>query len=118
MSDYSIVDIPSLLRRVVRSYDSDMKEIPYDGAWHREVTETYYVLAELLVSKGLVIGKIRVSRTPDLVIKWSQLTDLGQAFLNEVLEKWLRSIDRAGMPETTKAEKLERRWRKFTSAQA
>jgi hypothetical protein len=87
MSDFSIVNIPQVMSRLVRSYDNDMNEIPDDGEWHRSVAETEYVLAEFLVSKGLVAGLNSISRTPDLVIKWSQLTDLGQAFMKAALDK-------------------------------
>jgi hypothetical protein len=118
VSDFSIVNIPEVMSQKVSSYDREDHAIRDDGEWHRQVAESQYVLAEFLVSKGLVTGKNSISRTPDLVIQWSQLTDIGQAFMKAALDKWLMSVDRVGTTEAAKVEKLERRWRKFTSAQS
>jgi hypothetical protein len=45
---------------------------------------------------------------------WSELSDEGKAFIKADYAKWMKSIDRHGTSEAAKAEKLERRWRKFS----
>jgi hypothetical protein len=39
----------------VTTRDVNGNEIPDDGEWHRAACDSQYVLAELLVAKGLVI---------------------------------------------------------------
>ena len=114
MQDWTVVDLPSVLGRVVRTYDSHGNEVPDDGEWHRHVSEMYYVLAEFLASKKLVGDDIDVSRRPDLVIRHSQLTEHGRAFaMSGAVDKWMASLDRKGLGAPITTEGLERRWRKF-----
>jgi hypothetical protein len=71
--------------------------------------------AEFLVAKGLVPGSKAVSRTPHLVINWSELNDVGKAFVQAAYDKWLRSVDHIGTTEAVMVQKLEKRWQKFAA---
>jgi hypothetical protein len=115
MTDFRIVDVPGMLRVPVSSRDAEGNEIPDDGEWHRAAADSQYVLAELLVAKGLVPGRTSVERTPDLIIHWSELSDTGKAFIQSVYTKWMKSIDRRGTTGAAMAQKLEKRWQKFVS---
>jgi hypothetical protein len=55
-----------------------------------------------------------VERTPDLVIFWSELSDTGKAFIKFAYQKWMKSIDRHGTTGAAMAQKLEKRWQKFS----
>jgi hypothetical protein len=114
MTDWPVVHLPSVLSRKVTTLDTSGAESPDDGSWHRNVSETHYVLAAFLNSKGLLVPGVDASRRPELVIMHSQLTDLGQAFEESLaIDRWMTSLDRrkAGAPIT--ADGLERRWKKF-----
>ena len=115
MTDFRIVDVPGMLSVPVSSRDANGNEIPDDGEWHRGAADSQYVLAELLVAKGLVPERTAVERTPDLVIYWSELSETGQAFIQSVYTKWMKSIDRNGTTAAVMAQKLEKRWQKFAS---
>ncbi len=117
MTDFKVIDVPGMLSVPVSSYDADGKQIPDDGEWHRHVSTSQYVFAELLVAKGLAPGRSAIARTPDLVIKWSELNHVGQAFVKASFDKWLKSIDDTRTPETTMVQKLEKRWAKFAQQQ-
>lgn len=113
MSDWSVVNVPAVLRRKVRRFDAQGLEIPDDGAWHRRVSESEFVLAEFLAGKGLV-KTAKVSRHPDLVLKFSELTPLGQEFImSQAVEKWRASLDQLGPDEPISPDGLERRWQTF-----
>lgn len=99
----------------VMSLDTTGSEIPDDGKWHRHAAATQYVLAEFLVGKNMVEGVTSIDRQPNLIIMWSQLTPTGQAFIKAANDKWLRSIDRIDTTEATMVQKLERRWRSFST---
>ena len=114
MADFRVVDVPGMLSVPVKTIDKDGHEVSDGGEWNRAAAESQYVLAELLVAKGLVPGRTSVDRTPDLVINWSELSDQGQAFIKADYSKWMKSIDRRGTSGAAMAEKLERRWRKFS----
>jgi len=114
MSDFDIVNVPGMLATPVSSYDRDGNQIADDGEWHRRAAEGQYVLAEFLIRKGLVRGVSSIARTPDLTIKFSSLTEEGQAFAKEAVHKWLASVDRDGAAIDDKG--LERRWQKFKAA--
>ncbi|MDR6831741.1 MULTISPECIES: hypothetical protein [unclassified Sphingopyxis] len=114
-SDFIVIDVPSMLAVKV-TISEEAGERP-DPNWNREAAESQYVFAEFLVEKGLLSGDLKVERRPDLTIRWSQLTDLGQQFVRNDFHKWLVSIDKSGTPEFKKIEKLERRWTKFTASQ-
>jgi hypothetical protein len=114
IQDFVVVDVPSMLAQVV-TFGLDGRR---DTDWNREAAESQYVFAEFLAAKGLLIDGIAVKRTPDLTIRWLQLTPLGQKFARSDFHKWLTSIDKTGTPESKKVEKLERRWSKFSAAQS
>jgi hypothetical protein len=111
MADFDIVDVPGMLATPVSSYDRNGNPVADDGEWHRQAAEAQYVLAEFLVAKGLVDGVSTVSRSPNLKIKFSALTEEGQSFAREAVHKWLGSVDRPGA--TIDPRGLERRWQKF-----
>lgn len=113
MTDFKVIDVPAMLSVPVSSYDANGNQISDDGEWHRHVSTSLYVFAELLVAKGLMPGRSTVRRTPDLVIKWSELNHTGQAFVKGALDKWLKSIDDVRTNETMMIQKLEKRWHKF-----
>lgn len=111
-----IVDVPGMLAVKVTIMDDNGAETP-DPNWNREAAETQYVFAEFLADKGLLIDGVSVTRHPELIIRRSQLTNLGFAFAKSDMDKWMRSIDRTGTPDTVKRSKLEKRWTKFLAAQ-
>jgi hypothetical protein len=114
MTDWKIVDLPSVFEREVRSYDADGNEIPDDGEWHRVVSEINYVLANFLAAKSLIAADLDLSRRPDLVIWHSQLTEHGKAFdRSGAIDKWMQSFDRRKPGSPIGSDALERRWRKF-----
>ncbi|UKK84977.1 hypothetical protein L7H23_02395 [Sphingopyxis sp. BSN-002] len=114
-SDFVVVDVPSML--AVKVTISDEGGERPDPNWNREAAESQYVFAEFLAAKGLLSGDLKVERRPDLTIRWSQLTELGQKFARNDFDKWLVSVDKTGTPEIKKIEKLERRWTKFSASQ-
>lgn len=111
MNDFDIVSVPAILATPVTTYDASGSQLVDDGEWHRQGAEAQYVLAEFLVGKGLVDGVLSVSRSPNLTIKFSALTDEGRAFAREAVHKWLVSVDRPGA--TIDDRGLQRRWDKF-----
>ena len=117
MADWTVVNLPSVFERVVRSYDARGNEIPDDGEWHRVVSEMHWVLAEFLSANLLIAEDVDVSRRPDLVVWHSQLSEHGKAFAKTLaIDKWMQSFDRRkpGAPVTVTMDGLERRWRKFS----
>ena len=114
--DFVVVDVPSMLAQKVTIMDDAGQGRP-DPDWNREAADSQFIFAEFLAAKGLLSGNLTVERRPDLVIRWSQLTELGQKFVRSSFDKWLVSIDKAGTPEIKKIEKLERRWTKFAATQ-
>jgi hypothetical protein len=114
IQDFVVVDVPSMLTHVV-TFGLDG---PRDTEWNREAAESQYVFAEFLAAKGLLVEGVTVKRTPDLTIRWQQLTPLGQKFARSDFHKWLASTDKNGTPEDKKVVKLERRWSKFFAAQS
>jgi hypothetical protein len=101
-----------MLAQKVTISDVSGNERP-DPDWNREAAESQYVFAEFLAAKKLLIDGLSVARTPDLTIRWLQLTELGQKFARSDFHKWLVSIDKTGTSEAKKQEKLDRRWTKF-----
>jgi hypothetical protein len=87
-----------------------------DSDWNREAAESQYVYAEFLAHNGLLNDAVSVSRNPNLVVRWSQLNERGQAFTKAAFHKWLTSVDKVGTTETAKKQKLEKRWQKFNEA--
>ncbi len=115
-SDFVVVDVPSMLAQKVTISDDEGHERP-DPDWNREAAESQFVFAEFLAAKGLLVDGVTVTRTPDLTIRWLQLSEIGQKFARNDFHKWLVSTDKIGTPEAKKLEKLERRWAKFRAAQ-
>lgn len=112
--DFAIVDLPAMLAREVRDFNADGTERPYDGSWHRAVAQVEFTLAEFLSAKGLVDPGVVIERRDDLVIRFSQLTKLGQAFvMSQATERWRGSLDRRKPGAPINADGLERRWKKF-----
>src|SRR6476469_6832159 len=101
MTDFNVVDVPSMLSVHVSNPDGSR-----DSGWNREAAETCYVYAEFLRDKGLLLNGVRVHREPDLVIRWSQLTEQGQAFTKAAFDKWVRSVDKTGTTEASMRQKL------------
>lgn len=99
---------------MVRSFDEKGREIPDDGSWHRRVSESEFVLAGFLQKKELIAADVAVTRREDLVIRFSQLTPLGQAFIKSgAIDRWMGSLDRARKAAPLTDEGLERRWKRF-----
>lgn len=115
--DFRVIDLPGLTHTHVRSYDAQGHEVADDGEWHRHASTALYVFAELLVAKGLVVGKRTAVRSPDLVVMWSELTETGQAFVKMAYDRWLKSVDDIRTTEAVMTHKLELRWQKFLKQQ-
>jgi hypothetical protein len=113
MADFDIVNVPTFLNLRVTTIGADGTVIPDDGEIQRRGAEMQYLLAEFLHQKGLLVAGVDVSRRPDLTIKFSSLTEQGQAFAKFAVHKWMKSVDRAGHAKPVDASGLERRWRKF-----
>lgn len=118
MSDWAVVNLPSVFSRVVRTYDAEGNEIPDDGEWHRVASEVQYVLAEFLADKSLIAENVCVSRRPDLVIFRSQLTEHGKAFEKSLaIDRWMDSFDKRKAGDAITSAGLERRWQTFMKRQ-
>ncbi|MDI1289002.1 MAG: hypothetical protein PSX37_03500 [bacterium] len=116
MPDFDIVNVPLFLNQRVDTCDQAGNLIPDDGAYQARGAETQFVFAEFLKAKGLVAPEVSVTRRPDLIIKFSQLTDEGRAFSRAALDKWMRSLDRDNS-KPVEAAGLERHWKRFSAAQ-
>jgi hypothetical protein len=112
MADFDIVNVPVHLGQRVSTYDNEGNLLPDDGAYQQRGAETQFVFAEFLKAKGLLVVGTDVSRRSDLTIKFSQLTEQGQAFTRAAFDKWIQSTDRAPQ-KPIDASGLERRWQKF-----
>ena len=87
--------------------------------WFRQIAETEFLFVDFLAAKGLLRDAVNHERSGNLVLKWSQLTDLGQEFARAHYDKWIGTIDKAGvtgLSEAQKVEKLEARWKKFCAS--
>jgi len=113
MSDWSVVNVPAVLRRKVRTYDEQGREID-DRSWYDRTVERHYVLAEFLSSTGLLRPGLSPERDPSLVIMYSDLTALGQRFaMSGAIDRWVASVDRAPFASPLGMDGLHRRWRQF-----
>lgn len=118
MADWSVVNLPAIFARDVRSYDATGHEVPDDGEWHQRAAEAQFVLAEFLASKGVVTREVVVTRRDDLVIRFSQLNELGQDFVtSQAVDRWMGSLDRRDSEKPITDDGLERRWGKFLRQQ-
>ncbi len=113
MADFRIVNVPDLLNQKITTYDEAGNIVPDDGSYQRQGAETQYVLAEFLRDKGLLLPGTDVTRRPDLVVMFSQLTEQGQAFARFAVHKWTVSTDRLPVGREINASGLEKRWLKF-----
>ncbi len=113
MDDFALVSAAWMLNQQVTTYDEAGNIVPDDGQYQRQGAEKVYVFAEFMRDKGLLKDGVKVSRTPDFDLRFSQLTDLGQKFARAALQKWMQSLDRAGPNCKIDASGLERRWLKF-----
>jgi hypothetical protein len=59
VADFRVVDVPGMLSVPVKTIDKDGHEVSDGGEWNRAAAESQYVLAELLVAKGLHRQNIR-----------------------------------------------------------
>ncbi len=113
MQDFVLFDVSWLLNQQVTTYDAHGNVLPDDGEYQRRGAEALYVFAEFLRDKGLLCEGVDVSRRPDLAIRFSQLTEVGQRFTRAAMDKWISSLDRAGSKSKIDASGLEKRWAKF-----
>lgn len=111
-----LVSAAWMLNQKVTTHDRDGNIVPEDGEYQRRGAEQVYVFAEFMQDKGLLRNGVKVSRTPGFELRFSQLTEVGQAFARDALHKWMQSLDRAGPKKKIDAVGLERRWAKFASA--
>ena len=115
-ADYVVVDVPGIL--AVKATISDEAGVRPDPDWNRQAAESQFVFAEFLAAKGLIADGTIVERRPELIVRWKQLSEVGQQFVKNDYHKWLISIDRSRTTEDKMREKLERRWSKFVASNA
>jgi len=115
VQDFVLFDVSWMLNQKVTTLDHHGNELPDDGEYQRQGAEKLYVFAEFLQEKGLLCDGVDVPRRPDLAIRFSQLTEVGQRFSRAAMDKWISSLDRAGPKARIDASGLERRWKKFRS---
>lgn len=116
MSDFKVVNVPGMLAVKVSVQHPDGTTSP-DPNWHREALESQFTYAEFLMRHHLLRPETQISRNDDLVVMWSQLNEMGQTFTREHMSKWETSVDRTGLSEQIKRDRLEKRWTKFVAAQ-
>lgn len=116
MDDFVLISAGWMLNQQVTTYDEAGNVFPEDGEYQRHGAEIVYVFAEFMRDKGLLEDGVQVTRTPDFELRFSQLTETGQKFARAALQKWMQSLDRAGLRKTVNAAGLERRWAKFVAA--
>lgn len=112
--DFNVVDVPAMLAQKVTISDEYGERA--DPDWNREFAESQYVFAEFLFAKNLISSDLEVSRTPNLIVRWSDLNSIGQAFVKTHYHKWLTSIDKSGTTEFQMQDQLSKRWVKFTAS--
>ncbi|MGC6398986.1 hypothetical protein ACNI3Q_00210 [Sphingomonas sp. FW199] len=115
MQDIIVLNVSWLLNQKVSTYDDKGQEMFDDCAYQRRGAEKLYVFAEFLRDKGLLCEGVDVSRQPDLEIRFSQLTEVGQRFTRAAMDKWISSLDKAGPKAKIDPSGLEKRWAKFIS---
>lgn len=115
MDDFVLISAAWFLNQQVATHDEFGNVLPDDGEYQRRGAEQVYVFAEFMQNKGLLQRDVKVSRTPDFELRFSQLTELGQRFAKDALHKWMQSLDRAGNKKHIDASGLERRWAKFNA---
>ncbi len=118
MNDFVLVSAAWMLNQIVTTYDAAGNSVPDNGEYQRRNAEVVYLFAAFMKDKGLLQPNVNVSRTPNMELRFSQLTLTGQQFAKAELGKWMQSLDRAGPAEKLDASGLERRWAKFADSQA
>ncbi len=114
LQDFVLLSVPWMLNQRVTTYDEQGSELPDNGEYQRHGAEFVFVFAEFMKAKGLLHPDVNVSRRPDLEFRFSQLTESGQQFARFALDKWMRSVDRAGLNKPVTDQGLERLWLKFS----
>lgn len=118
MEDFTLISVPWFLNQKVTTYDANGAELPDNGEYQRDGAEIVFVFAEFMNGKGLLNPDVDVTRRPDLELRFSQLTTLGQAFARSALHKWMKALDRAGPGKPVTDKGLERHWDKFARSTA
>lgn len=114
MDDFVVMSAAWMLNQEVKTYDADGNLLPDDGEYQRRGAEIVYIFAEFMRDKGLLQDGVEVVRTSNFELKFSQLTDAGQRFTRVELDRWVRSLDRAGPDKEPTSVGLERRFKKFS----
>ena len=114
LEDFTLISVPWFLNQKVTTYDGNGAELPDTGEYQRHGAEIVFVFAEFMNAKRLLNPGVDVTRRPDLELRFSQLTPLGQEFARSALDKWMQALDRAGPGKPVTDKGLERRWDKFT----
>ena len=97
--DFSIVDMPSLMKVTVRkeSPDDPDKFVEDDGSWHRDVRITYSSLLKFFEDNKLLINPVTTTNIDEVVINLSDLSEIGQKLVwAQSIDRWLASFDRPG----------------------
>ena len=110
-ADFVFINLPALAATVVTITDEHGSRP--DPDWHREVLESQYVFLAFLAEHDLLAEGVSFARSPDLVVRWLQLNEQGRRFTRSEYDKWLRTIDKKGMSEALKRDKLVKRWAKY-----
>jgi hypothetical protein len=113
LQDFTLISVPWMLNQKVSIYDADGSEKQDTGEYQRHGAEVVFVFVEFMRAKGLLHSDVEVNRRPDLELRFSQLTEAGQQFARFGLDKWMRSVDRAGLGKPVTPQGLERLWDKF-----
>jgi hypothetical protein len=96
--DYVALNVPGLLSRTVKVQDpvDSSKWLP-DPTWHEHTKELMAALLFFYRKNKLLKESQNLPPTEQVVLKFSDFTELGQAFLQSGAEdRWLRSFDRPG----------------------
>lgn len=115
MQDFTLISVPWMINQRVTTFDAEGCEIPDTGEYQRYGAEVVFTFVEFMKAKGLLTASLDVSRRPDLALQFSELTPTGQQFARFALDKWMRSLDRAGDSKPVTAQGLERLWVRFSA---
>lgn len=118
LQDYTLISVPWMLNQRVSTYDANGLELVDNGELQRHAAEAVFIFAEFMKANGLLRDDVDVARRPDLELRFGQLTSAGQQFARFALDKWMRSVDRAGITKPVTPKGLERLWAKFQAKSA
>jgi hypothetical protein len=113
LDDFTLISVPWFNPRVT-THDENGAELPDTGEYQRHGAEIVFVFAEFIKAKGLLNPGVDVTRRPDLELRFSHLTPVGQEFARSALHRWMQALDRAGPGKPVTDKGLERHWNKFT----